>query len=527
MLIEVMSFLKKNNDKTLAKNIVILLLIIILIFSLTSCTNEQAKPPVPDSEPVITEPELEPEYTGQIAEAMDYLIEKGLKPIEVINEGTDMVITWEILCDDTNVQRLNAFLNNAISKISERNRYGSVNLKSIILLLDDRKSVAEIYFQENKILGGVTYPVNEIFKAADKQYLSLSGETIEEIRYMNYPIWKADQVDRPALFQIHAESALKDGFDEVSRIISFEQGRCLIVYRNDTESRVYAYDTQDGSDSYTGISLQDNSFIRAKQLQDNKTALMLIDKILILDSISYELLEEIKYPVGETVQPDDIDISPDGKKIAYANKKGLVVSDNHFSNNIVIVESMIGDDPHGMDSEVPRYPVFSPDSTQILYRIVGYEWSIGTGVIKVDGSDNRFFESDTDGRAFTEWYDHNLLYSSSIAYSDTEQPMLLNIDTGEEIGLVKDVPKDKRLSYYPGNEGTLFYWEAELSYEELETNTLVFGIYDIDNQSSEKVLEIPMIHLDSSSYDRINNTFVFTASNYPVRSKAFMLADID
>lgn len=524
MLIGVMSFFKKNNGESLAGNIAILLLTIILILSLTSCSKEQAEPPVPDSEPVITEPE--PEYTGQIAEAMDYLIHEGLKPIEVINEGTDMVITWEILCDDTNVQRLNAFLNNAVSNISEQNGYGQVNLKSIVLLLENDKTAAEIFFQEDKIIGGVIYPEDEISRA-DKQYRSLDGETLQEIRYMNYPIWKADQVDKPALFLIQAESAFKDGFNEVSRIISFEQGRCLIVYRNDTESRVYAYDTQDGSDFYTGISLQDNSFIRAKQLQDNKTALMLVDEILMVDSISFELLDEIKYPIGETVQPDDIDISPDGKTIAYANKKGIVVCDNHFDNSKVIVESLIGKDPHGMDWEVPRYPVFSSDSTQILYRMVGYEWAIGTGVIKVDGLDNRFFEADTDGRVFTEWYDDKLIYSSSAAYSETEQPMLLNIDTGVETSLVKDVPKDKRISYYPGNEGKLFYWETELSYEELETNALTFGIYDINKQSFERILEIPMIHLDSSSYDRLNNTFVFTASNYPVRSKAFILSDID
>lgn len=526
MLIEVMSFFKKNYGVDLARNTGILLLIMVLILSLTSCSKEQAKPPAPDSEPDITEPEPEPEYTGQIAEAMDYLIHEGLKPIEVINDGTDMVITWEILCDDTNVQRLNAFLNDAISIISERKGYGEVNLKSIVILLEDKKTAAEIFFQEDKIIGGVTYPENDKSKQ-DKQYRSLNGETIEEIRNINYPIWETEQVDEPTLFQIQIESAFKDGFNEVNRIISFEQGRCLIVYRNDTESRVYVYDTQDGSDFYSGISLQDNSFIRAKQLQENKTALMLVDKILIVDSISFEVLDEIKYPIGERVQPDDIDISPDGKTIVYANKTGLVVCDDRFDNSNVIVESMIGADPHGMDSEVPRYPVFSPDSTQILYRMVGYEWAIGTGVIKVDGSDNRFFESDTDERVFTEWYDHNLLYSSSAAYSETEHPMLLNIDTGQKISLVKNIAQNKRLSYYPGNEGMLFYWETELSFEESENDTLIFGIYDINDLSSERILEIPMIHLDSSFYDKVNNTFVFTASNYPVRTKPFILAGID
>ncbi len=524
MIIEVMSFFKKNNGKNLLKSIGILLLTIMLILSLTSCSKEQAEPPVPDSEPVITEPK--PEYTGQIAEAMDYLIHEGLKPIEVINEGSDMVITWEILSYDTNVQKLNAFLNNAVSNISEQNGYGQVNLKSIILLLEDKRTVAEVFFQKDKILGGVTYPNDEISRV-DKQYRSVYGETLEEIRNMNYPIWKAGQVKEPELYLIQARNAINDGFEKVTRIISFEQGKCLIVYRNDAESRVYVYDTQDNTDFYTGISLQENSFIRVRQLEENKIAMMLVDRILILDNISFGVLEEIKYPDEETVQPDDLDISPDGKTIVYSNKKGLVVCDNRFDNSKVIVESMIGDDPHGMDSEVPRYPVFSLDSTQILYRIVGYEWSIGTGVIKVDGSDNRFFESDTDGRVFTEWYDDKLIYSSSAAYSETEQPMLLNIDTGVKTSLVKDVPKDKRISYYPASEGTLFYWETELSYEETETNTLVFGIYDINKQIFEKVLEIPMIHLDSSSYDRFNNAFIFTANNYPVRSKAFILADID
>jgi len=499
---------------------------------LTSCNkDEQVEKPIPvpkiESEAEL-EPELDPEVNPQIEEAKDYIIQEGLKPVEVINEGIDKVITWEDLCIDTNIQSLNAFLDDEVANISEHDSYGPVNLKSIILLLEDKKTVAEIYFQDEKILGGVTYSKDEVSRT-NRQYRSLSGKTLEQINDMDYPVWKAEQVNQPTLYLAQTANAFEDGFNEISHVISFDSGRSLIVFRNDTESRVYVYDTQNGTDFYTGISLQENSSIKVTELEDNKTALMLSDKIIILDSSSFKLLEEIKYPEGEILQPDDMDISSDGRTIAYTTQKGLLVSDINFENKMIIVESKIGKDPNGMDWEVPRYPVFSPDSTQILYRIVGYEWSVGTGVIKVDGSDNRFFECDAEERVFTEWYDYNLLYSNNIAYSETNHPMLLNIDTGEKIDLIKDVPKDKFTNYYPDKKGKLFYWETKLPTGETDdkNSLLVFGSYDVHTHSSEKVLEIPMINMESGVYDSLDSNFIFTASKYPVRTKLFILAGID
>lgn len=486
--------------------IIFILFLSLAVLLLSSCTNEQAK----------TE---KPRFEGEVKEAVDYLTGEGLQPLEVISERTAKIITWEDLCQADDIIAVDAFLNKAISEISTGNGYGDVALDSIILLLEDKTTAAEVYFHNGEIIGGLTYKYED--NLHPKQYRSLQGETLEEILHMDYPVWKGQQVDNPSVYLIELKNAFRDGYSIVSKVIAVNQGISLVLCRNEIESRVYICDLNSGTDYYSGISLENHYSIKARELDNELIALILPDRIVMLDNDNFGIVEEIHFPDNFFSQADDLDISPDGKMIAYAVTEGLYVCDSDFSNSKLLVESLIGQDPYGLDWEVPRYPLFSPDSGQVLYRMVGYEWPIGTGVISVDGTDNRFFESGTEERVYTLWYDDNFIYSSAPCYSDKDRPCLLDINTGEKIDLMRDVPEDKTAFYYPGKDGKLFYWEADL-----EKSLQKFGIYDIINQSFHNMLEIPALYLESCFYDNATNTAMFTASNYPVKSKLFIMAGL-
>lgn len=452
------------------------LLVIALIMMFTACSKQEEKPTL--SEPVeINEDEDETpqaQYEGKIKEARDYLIQEGLDPAEVVTqmiEGDERVITWEDLCDDEQAMILNDFLDDAISDISSHNNYA--------------------------------------------------------------PVWRAgqdsgsnDSARTPAIYYLQAEQALKDGFERVIQIQNLDQGRSLITFRNNLETRVYVYDTKDASDFYTGISFKydEDTSIRVKQLDANRTAILSANKILIVDSKSLNILKEIIYPKEEVLSVDDIEFSSDGQTIACANRKGLMVYDSNFENGKVIVESKIGKDPYGMDWEVPRYPIFSPDSSRIMYRLVGYEWLVGTGIIAPDGSDHRYFKADSEETTFIQWYDNNQIYSNGPAYGDFNNPVLHNIQTGENTHLVQDALKNKRIDYFLGNK--LYYQETGIN----ESDNWRFGYYDIISKTWNKLMESPKFHqinLSKTAYDRVNNTFVFIVDNSPLPGKAAILAGIE
>lgn len=517
-----------NKAKKVIKKWSATLLTLALMISLTACNKQEQKPATSPPNEIAEE-----KYEGKIKEARDYLIQQGLSPAKAATkemDGNETIITWKDLCDNDESIILNAFLNQTISETSSNHNYGPVYLRSVIFVLIDEKTAAEVYFYENKIIGGVTYPKDEITRET-KEYRSLSGETLAQIRQIDYPVWQAgqDSTGEPAIYYLQAEQALKDGFERAIRIQNLDQGRILIIFRNDIESRVYVYDMKDASDFYTGISSgEDYLAIRVKQLENNRTAVLLSHKMLIVDRESFKVLEEIKYP-EEELSIDDLEISPDGKTIVYAAREGLTVYDSNFKNGKVIVASKIGKDPHGMDWEVPRYPILSPDSSRILYRLCGYEWLVGTGTIALDGSDHKYFKADSEEKTFIQWYDNNQIYSNGPAYGDWRNPLLHNIQTDEERYLIQDAPKDKRIDYLLGKNNKLYYQETEMN-ESGALNFLKFGYYDIGKKTWNQLIESPKLHqinLDSTAYDPEESAFAFIVSNSPLSFKPAILVGLN
>lgn len=505
--------------------------VIIMILSVSACSPKEV-PKTGEPDPQSDMPK-EAVYEGKVKEVRDYLLEQGLEPLEALTkdpEGEEVEVTWADLCEKEQVIILNAFLNQAISDVSSQNNYSPVNLRKVILLLKDGTTAAEIYFIKENIIGGVTYSKEEISQE-EKQYFSLKGESLAQIKHIDYPVWQAGQAaSKPAIYYLNVEQAKKDGFERAIQIQSFDQGRFLITFQNDRECRVYLYDTRDGSDFYTGISFPEYPQIRVIQLQEGKTAVILPDKFRIVDQ-RFKTIEEIKYPQSEEISMDDLDISRDGQTIAYRSKQGLAVSDRYFGNSKVIVASKIGKDPHGLDWEVPRYPAFSPDSSRIMYRYVGYEWLIGTGIISPDGSDQKYYQADKEETTYTKWYDGSHIYSSGPAYGDYKNPVLLNVETGEKSYLVQDAPEDKQIEYFPGKDKTLFYLENKMN-DQGFLAPAEFGYYDVGQKSWNPLITAPGLPDQSifgsyDSYDQDKNIFGFIVHNYPIWSKPVVLAGLD
>lgn len=519
---------------------------IILILVLSACSEEPAvqpshptqpaKPSQPSEVPLESEPRIDLDsYSEQTKSAYNYLLQENIQVQELVDENEEMNINWEIICNDQNVITLNAFLHSEISKASERNSYGTVIVKSSTFLLNDNATVAEVFFIKDRIIGAVQYPKNDISKD-HKEYFSLKGENMEEILQISYPLWEGQSASAPAIYNIVPKNAAADGFGEIVHIQELDANRYILVCRshngnresvsgnNTNEARLYIYDLRDNTDFYSGITYRDNMIPirRSKQLEDNRYALILSDKILIIDGQSIQTLIEIKYPEDDKIYKDDFDISADGKSIVFATRNGLTLSDINFENHKILVNSKTSNDPSGMDWEIPRYPQFSPDSKKIMYRMVGYEWVIGTGVINIDGTDNRFYESKEEERSFIEWYDGEHLYSDSPSYSDSDHPVLLNVNSGEQIELVNEKQEGNLIQFYLGKDDKFFYYETNMRND----SNIRFGYYYINTGVYDLTIEIPQIYLGSTDYNFDNKAFIFTASKYPVKSKLFILTGI-
>lgn len=520
--------------KRVLKALSIILLIGVMIISLSSCDKQAKIPAVTKPEKLTEVNEEANEAQGKIKEAKDYLIGQGLELSEAIDQnsdGNEAIISWADLCEDKQVILLNDFLDDAISDISSHNGYNPVELRMVTWILNDGKTAAEVYFYKDKIIGGVTYSQEETAQA-NKQYRSLRGETLAQIKNIDYPIWdtsvKSTKIEKPAIYYLECEQAIKDGFKQAVLIQSFEQDRLLITYQNDSgESRVFLYDLNDGTDFYTGISFTEYPHFRVKLLKDNKAAVILSDRILYVDTHSFKVMEESKYPTGEEVWIDDIDISSDGQTIVYSNKNGLAVCDKKFQNSEVIVEAKVGKDPHGQDSEVPRYPLFSPDSSLIMYRMVGYEWLVGTGIIDLDGSNHKYFQADSEETTYTQWYDNDHIYSIGPAYGEETNPVLLNVNTSDKTYLVKASPKNKQIEYFPG-KGRLYFLESGLN-SDGQRDSCCFGYYDLVKEARNVLLDgpaIPGFYFYNASYDSENNTFSFIVNNRPLWDRPAIMVGI-
>jgi len=510
----------------------LILLLLVVIVSLTACAKQKEGPSVVEPKET-TQGNTEPEYTGKMKEARDYLIQHGLDPLKVVTqvpEGDEIIVTWADLSNGEQAMLLNAFLDKAIQDISTSDSYGPVNLNKFTFILKEEKNAAEIYFYKEEIIGGVTYPKEEIAQQK-KNYHSLNGETLAQIRHIDYSMWQAGQESsKPQIYYLQAKQAYQDGFERVTQIQTLDPGRLLITFKNDTESRVYLFDTQDASDFYTGISLaEDHTSIRTKRLMDNRIAVFLWDKMLIVEPKSFKITKELKYPDGEEINIFDLDISPDGHMIVCGVRKGLMAYDGQFKNGKVIVESKIGKDPHGMDWEMPRYPIFSPDGSRIMYRQVGYEWLVGTGIIAPDGTNHQYFEADENETTYIQWYDNQHIYSSGPAYGEFSNPTILDVENGKKTLLVQDTPKDQRIEYFLANESQLYYQKIQIDQDSYPAFG-EFGFYDIIKNAWHPLIEspgFPHTEFYSMAYDTVNQTFSFIMHNQPFPSKPAILIGLE
>lgn len=521
---------KAKKESLMGISLLVVFLLLFIVF-LTACSPKEK--PMDSNQGQLTEVKDENTvYEGKIKEAWDYLLTQGLELSEAVTkapDGEEVIVTWDDLSQNGQSTILDYFLDKVIQDVSSKNNYAPVNLRKVTFILKDEKTVAEVYFINDKIVGGVTYPKEELSQD-QKQYYSLKGETLAQIKHIDYPFWQVGQeVSEPGIYYLNVDQARKDGFERAVQILSLERGRYLVTYQKQQECRVYFVNTEKGLDFYTGISFPEYPQIRVKQLQGDQTAVILPDKILLVDSETFNTLEEVKYPQGEEISFDDLDISKDGQTIAYANKKGLVVCDKKFNNGQVLVESKLGKDPHGQDSEVQRYPLFSPDDSLIMYRYVGYEWLIGTGIIAPDGSAKRYYKADREETTYIQWYDSENIYSNGPAYGNYQDPTLLNINTGEKKKLIENLNREKQIEYFLSRDNRLFYLENEMNQESI-MEPVKLGYYDLTQKTWKKLMDgphIPGFGFYSSTYDSSNNAFGFIVFNNPIWSRPALIAGLE
>jgi len=495
---------------------VLLIFILILSLSATACRS--------------TNPPPEPAPGDKIAAAKNYLQKMGLNPLQPLtssSEGTKRTFTLKAFNTGQEVELLDEFLNNFIQDTLHQNGDEPVELSYVSFQLED-EHVADVYFYQDEIVGGVMYPRQEIDQER-KNYRSLKGETLAQLRGIDFPVWRTGEspASIPAIFYLEANQAKQDGFEHVVQTWSLGQGRFLLVFKNDAEIRAYVYDLQTGKDFYTGISTTEDYLpLRVKPLAGNQVAVMLQDKLLLVDRQDFRVLKELGYP--DDVNMDDLDISPDGRIIVAGGRGGLRVYDGNFENGKTLVPAKIGTDPYGRDSEHPRHPVLSPDSSRILYRVVGYEWLVGTGTIALDGSDHRFFKADQAETTYFKWYDNSHIYSDGSSAYVKGRPVIRNIVTGEERYLLNDVPEDKNYRYFLGKNDMLFILENVFD-ENFNYVTTRLGYYDPSEDTVHILMENPALwYLDwyLSAYDELHNAFVFGIGNPPLASRPAILVGL-
>lgn len=170
---------------------------------------------------------------------------------------------------------------------------------------------------------------------------------------------------------------------DISDVVFVGEQKIVVSYPRDIgEVGALIVDLESGS-----FTMLPDNFRVLKKLENGDLfgTLEAENTYVILDKETYSVRKQLRQPEGTD---PDLDLSPDGKTVAYVKNEGLFVSDLEFSQPVLLVASKTA--PDAFKSERPRYPMWL-DNSRILYRMLGWEQVNASGVINRDGKSGKSY----------------------------------------------------------------------------------------------------------------------------------------
>lgn len=235
---------------------------------------------------------------------------------------------------------------------------------------------------------------------------------------------------------------------DINHVVFLDPGKISVTCPKDIgEYRSFIYDLE----TKQAIKLPDNTTVLKKL--DNDDLLVMIKantEYAILDGISYTIKKAITRPENAD---NSMDVSPDGKTIAYVTDEGLFISDLDFQNAAKLVASK--KEGRAFDMELPRFPKWF-DANRIGYKTVSFKGVLFCGVVLRDATLNKTYSEVQDATLYPLVSGDYLFRSDSgkgtgIIDANTGQKKFITESLIEKEGFAFD-KNGKWVSYYLKNK---------------------------------------------------------------------------
>ena len=231
---------------------------------------------------------------------------------------------------------------------------------------------------------------------------------------------------------------------DINHVVFLDPGRISITCPKDIgEHRSFLYDLE----TKQAVKLPDNTTVLKKLDNDDLFVMTKANtEYAILDGASYTVKKAIARP--ENVD-NSLDISPDGKSIAYVTDEGLFISDLDFQNPVRLVA--VKREGSAFDMEMPRYPKWF-DANRIGYKMMGFEGVLFCGVTLRDASDNKTYTEAQDSTLYP------LVSGDYLFRNDSGKGAgLIDANTGQKKFITQSLIEKEGFSYDKNGKWVSYY----------------------------------------------------------------------
>lgn len=231
---------------------------------------------------------------------------------------------------------------------------------------------------------------------------------------------------------------------DINHVVFLDPGRISITCPKDIgEHRSFLYDLE----TKQVVKLPDNTTVLKKLDNDDLFVMTKANtEYAILDGASYTVKKAIARP--ENVD-NSLDISPDGKSIAYVTDEGLFISDLDFQNPVRLLAAKR--EGSAFDMEMPRYPKWF-DANRIGYKMMGFEGVLFCGVTLRDASDNKTYTEAQDSTLYP------LVSGDYLFRNDSGKGAgLIDANTGQKKFITQSLIEKEGFSYDKNGKWVSYY----------------------------------------------------------------------
>ncbi|MGI6576617.1 MAG: hypothetical protein ACOX1Q_00930 [Eubacteriales bacterium] len=231
---------------------------------------------------------------------------------------------------------------------------------------------------------------------------------------------------------------------DINHVVFLDPGRISITCPKDIgEHRSFLYDLE----TKQAVKLPDNTTVLKKLDNDDLFVMTKANtEYAILDGASYTVKKAIARP--ENVD-NSLDISPDGKSIAYVTDEGLFISDLDFQNPVRLLAAKR--EGSAFDMEMPRYPKWF-DANRIGYKMMGFEGVLFCGVTLRDASDNKTYTEAQDSTLYP------LVSGDYLFRNDSGKGAgLIDANTGQKKFITQSLIEKEGFSYDKNGKWVSYY----------------------------------------------------------------------